>query len=588
MLDFIKERLVASKANANTSRQSEPSSSLNVEPLEERMMLSTVDIFATGATGSEELMLVVNDQVVETFTNVGGDSNSGQFEKFTVQLDEQVTAGQIRIQFSNDFYDPDNNFDRNLTVERIVIDGETFETNQGDVFSTGTWTNNDGIVPGFGRGNTLHANGYFQFGGDATATESLQLIDQVGAEALLIEVDPATGRYATLSRSGFNASGDVVTLFNADGSVATEFGDNGSANIRTLTGLSPGDDFTITDLGIFSDGSVLLTGNNGPFDADSTPHLLKLDSTGAVDSSFNNGFFNETQLGIRVGDSGIFRVVVDPSGNATVIGNAIDSNNDVILVRLTANGQVDTSFGNNGQIRVTGPGTGSPANSRIIGAEVLANGTVIVAAVNDDIARESATTLLAKVQQDGTFDSTFGINGIATVDAGDRSFGFENFEVDSQERVLLASNREIIRLNVFGGLDSTFNDDGRFEFSDGQFLQGGVEPFGGIAGFVVDNQDRLILTSNLLTVTGGPNGVVFNFDGTTVVRLGVDGQFDSSFDDDGVQILDFSSTTFPSGSSRVSVDSDDNLLVSIGPTGPNPDPVSSTPPRLLSRFEFVS
>ena len=45
------------------------------------------------------------------------------------------------------------------------IDLDTYQTETSNVFSTGTWLPNDGIVDGFGRGEMLHTNGFFQYGG---------------------------------------------------------------------------------------------------------------------------------------------------------------------------------------------------------------------------------------------------------------------------------------------------------------------------------------------------------------------------------------------------------------------------------------
>ena len=91
--------------------------------------------------------------------------SAGEFVKlsFFYNTDQDVDPGQIRIAFTNDVYDEAAGIDRNVRIDRIVVDGETIETESAEVFSTGTWKSTDGIVPGFGRGDILHANGYFQF-----------------------------------------------------------------------------------------------------------------------------------------------------------------------------------------------------------------------------------------------------------------------------------------------------------------------------------------------------------------------------------------------------------------------------------------
>ena len=59
------------------------------------MMLSTVEIFAAGATGEENVDLFVDGQYVTTFFNVGGDVESRDFQKFTYQSEESLTPGRI-------------------------------------------------------------------------------------------------------------------------------------------------------------------------------------------------------------------------------------------------------------------------------------------------------------------------------------------------------------------------------------------------------------------------------------------------------------------------------------------------------------
>lgn len=703
MISKIKNLL--KKNLVDSSHPSSRLSSMSVETLEERMMLSTVTIFAAGSTGAEDMKLVVNDQVVKTFKNIGGDADARQFEEITWELDEQVNANQVKVRFSNDLYDPANGIDRNLTVDKIVIDGNTYQTESSQVFSTGTWTSGTGVVPGFGRGETLHANGYFHYGGanqngtqlsvsargqggdanfdilvdgqvvgsfvadtdgavidyfhpdaitadqvriaftndqydpsngidvnlivdslginntnispsDSTvfstgtwtpadgvvpgfgrgstlhangyfqfasfesSAKSLQLIDEIGDATLLIEVDNASGKYATLTSSGVNSSGDVIQLFNADGSVATEFGDNGSASLRALTNLDPGNDFIISDMAFYPDGSLLLVGRNFNFVGVSVPYILKLNSDGAIDSSFNNGFFTNTLLGIANNDFGNFRVVIDSSGNATVIGNVFNSRNDSVLLRLTANGQVDTSWGFGGTLRITGNGDGNFPDSDLFGAEVLSDGSILVGLSHAN-ALQFPPSLVAKVDPNGFLDQSYGFNGVANIDSVIRFYSFQNLDVDSQGRALLGHSQEIVRLDFNGNLDQSFNQTGRLNFSDGQTVEDGLEKFQGIDGFVVDNQDRLVLSSNIRTATGRFS---FNYDGTTIVRIETDGRFDTNFDDEGIQVIDFNTPEVSENNSQIAIDNNGNLLVTIGATGPNSDP--ATTDRSLARFSF--
>jgi len=127
--------------------------------LEDRMMLSTVSILASGDTGQETMNLVVDDQVVQTWENVASEQRF-----YTFETEEPVSLEQVKITFTNDLYAPDQGIDRNLTVELVVVDGVEFYTNDPSVLSGGVWNPVVGAIQtGFGQGETLHANGFFQF-----------------------------------------------------------------------------------------------------------------------------------------------------------------------------------------------------------------------------------------------------------------------------------------------------------------------------------------------------------------------------------------------------------------------------------------
>ena len=72
----------------------------HVEQLEDRLMLSTVEIFAAGSTGQEDLVLFINDQFATTFSNVSGDVGQREFVRFAFETSEQLTPGDIGIGLS--------------------------------------------------------------------------------------------------------------------------------------------------------------------------------------------------------------------------------------------------------------------------------------------------------------------------------------------------------------------------------------------------------------------------------------------------------------------------------------------------------
>ena len=164
-------------------RQHDNDLSLELETLEQRQMLSTVQIFAAGTTGQEQIQLFVEDEFVASYNNLGNGANSGTFRTRTYTTPETLTADDIRIEFVNDVFDEANGIDRNARIDAITIDGVRFETESSGVFSTGTWLPEDGIAPGFGRGEFLHGNGFFQFsGGGGGGGSTAIIVNAAGTE----------------------------------------------------------------------------------------------------------------------------------------------------------------------------------------------------------------------------------------------------------------------------------------------------------------------------------------------------------------------------------------------------------------------
>ena len=181
------------------------------EPLEPRQMLSSVQIFAAGYQGGEEMLLQIGDDYVQSWI-----MEEGGVEAYTYNSPDNVEANQVRIWFTNDQYDPSNGIDLNLIVDRVEIDGVRFDAEDGSVFSTGTWLPEDGIVSGFRKSEYLHTNGYFQFANE-TVPDSYVLINargDVGGEQFNLVLDGKTVETYTVGTSNqqflYNAN-DIVT-----------------------------------------------------------------------------------------------------------------------------------------------------------------------------------------------------------------------------------------------------------------------------------------------------------------------------------------------------------------------------------------
>jgi glucose/arabinose dehydrogenase len=132
---------------------------LRLEPLEPRMMLSTVQLNIAGQTNEEIVDILVDDQVIATINNVAGNASDGEFVTYNFETD--VTPSNFKVLFKNDDSGPE--FDRNVRVQSVTIDGVQYDADAPDVFSTGTWRASDGCDPGFKQSQWLTCDGFLEF-----------------------------------------------------------------------------------------------------------------------------------------------------------------------------------------------------------------------------------------------------------------------------------------------------------------------------------------------------------------------------------------------------------------------------------------
>ncbi len=208
--------MIFSPQRTRMSRQGQ-TGCLRVENLEERMMLSTVQIFAAGTENTETMQLQIDGDIVETWNNIGGNGFAGQYRTFTYNTSANLTASQVRIVMPTDVFDASRNIDENLRIDAIVIDGVRFETEAPSTFSTGTWQPADGIVPGNRQSEYLHAAGYFQFAGGNSSTTNITVNARGadGSESFALQINGVTVRTwnnvsTTTSSYNHTATGNVT------------------------------------------------------------------------------------------------------------------------------------------------------------------------------------------------------------------------------------------------------------------------------------------------------------------------------------------------------------------------------------------
>jgi uncharacterized delta-60 repeat protein len=184
----------------------------------------------------------------------------------------------------------------------------------------------------------------------------------------------------------------------------------------------------------------------------------------------------------------------------------------------------------------------------------LADGSVIVGgSVRGSTATEDDWGI-AKLKPDGTLDTTFGTNGLATIDFGAGDSDLNAIAVAPDGKIVAVGKTEaggtadwaVARLTAAGALDPTFGDAGSGRV---------ITDFFGFAdvAYSVDVQ-----SNGRIVVAGTDTGV--NQD-VAVVRYLANGQLDTSFDGDGRNFINFFGGADFAGAVKVQPD---NKIIVVG------------------------
>ena len=254
----------------------------------------------------------------------------------------------------------------------------------------------------------------------------------------------------------------ALIRFNVNGLVDNAFGSSG----RIATDLGTVDD-RIADIAIQSDGKIVVAGHSL-----SDIALARYNTDGSLDSTFGSGGTIITDLG---GGDLAHAVVIQPDGKIVVAGKTTSNQtlSDFALVRYRSNGRLDPNFGAGGVVR-----TDFSINHDYAFDLLLQEGNSIVATGHTDNSLRQEDFALARYNEDGSLDESFGSGGKVTTDLFSNSFGpFGSRDAafaaaaQSNGKIVVvgdslrtqASERHFVvaRYNKDGSLDSSFGAGGK-------------------------------------------------------------------------------------------------------------------------------
>lgn len=244
--------------------------------------------------------------------------------------------------------------------------------------------------------------------------------------------------------------------------------------------------------------------------------LPALAAPGDLDPTFDDDGILAQGLGTDSNESGE-AVVIDPRRKIIVPGlRTTTDGDDFAAIRLNQDGSLNTSFGVGG-----GTSSDSGNNRRDVGeaAALDANGRLVIAGLSN--LNNSNNFAVVPYQNDGRLDTSFGEDGFAITDLGQKSR-------DDGKAVAIDANGNndfaVVRYNGDGTTDLSFDSDGIVIIDIGSGSN--------------DNGKAVILDQAGKVIVAGSSDEDF-----AMIRLNADGSLDGSFSNGGIVSTDLGSAS---------------------------------------------
>ena len=286
---------------------------------------------------------------------------------------------------------------------------------------------------------------------------------------------------------------NYIIRLNLDGSKDTSF--------NTGTGVNAGFNYFVSIIVMQNDGKILVGGGFYSYQGETERHLIRLNSDGSKQTSFNSGTgFNGQGAGFAIQSDGKILIGGDFYSYQGITENKI--------IRLNADGSKDTSF-NSGIGFNTSPY--NQRNTATIGPiKIQSNGKILVGGYFSYYKGVLESNII-RLNSDGSKDTSF-VTGS----------GFDNsvnsIEIQNDGKILLGgvfyfyqgiSANRIIRLNPDGSIDTSFN------------TGTGIDGFAGVNIIKLQNDGKILVGGNFNMYNGRTEN--------SIIRLNSDGSKDTSF-----------------------------------------------------------
>ncbi len=402
-------------------------------------------------------------------------------------------------------------FDNNPAIYDYLYDIEVLPDNKiiavGATYNASTFTN--AIAQYLPNGNldvSFNGNGKLSIAGVGGSNTAFNAKIQNDGKVLLSFYKLG---YFTLARLH-----DLTNFNSNNGKMITQIGtSNDQANavaIRPNGKIITGG-YALNAINAFSNNDFALVGYN---------------ADGSLDYTFGNNAIVKTEF-IAFSSEEIKALAIQTDGKiiaAGTVGTGATSN--IVIARYAADGSgLDPTFGSSGKVIVDFSGTQDYVSSIVLQTD----GKIVIG--GSTVNGSNADFSLIRLNQNGTLDNTFDGDGKVTTALGAYNIS-SGIGLQADGKIVLAGynagNFGVVRYNSNGGLDNTFDTDGKVNITIGP------SSFEGVFGLVIQPDGKILVSGNT------------NFDGTTdfaVIRLNIDGTLDSGFGTGGKFWTDINSSS---------------------------------------------
>lgn len=254
-------------------------------------------------------------------------------------------------------------------------------------------------------------------------------------------------------------------------------------------------------------------------------------AAGDLDLGFGSGGKVLTSFGAGSSFNWAFDVAVQADGKIVASGAA--ANDNLAIARYNPDGTLDSTFGVDGQVTTSL----APSSGRVAALAIQSDGKIVAGGVTATTGIPMASHfMIARYNPDGSLDTTFGSGGI-TITAFSNNDDLLDLAIQSDGRIIAvgwttktsnqSNNVAVLRYNANGTLDNSFGVLGLAE----------IDAFARM-----DIANGVVIQTNGRILVGGVTQTSSNFESLDflLLRLNTNGSLDTSFGMGGKVTTDFS------------------------------------------------